>query len=135
MMKTLYLDIFSGISGDMFVGALADAGANQEAIIRAIASLEAGASVSFEKVKRAGLGATKFHVQAEDQKKHRHLSQIVRMIEASELSERAKGALAPGASRIHIYDMPLRVLAVLLAAGFILTLLVRPLPKTASTTT
>jgi len=47
----------------------------------------------------------------------------------TDLSERAKGSLAPGASRIHIYDMPLRVLAVLLAAGFVLTLLVRPRPE------
>jgi MFS family permease len=47
----------------------------------------------------------------------------------TELSNRAKAALAPGASRIHIYDMPLRVLAVLLAIGFVLTLLVRPLRR------
>jgi MFS family permease len=47
----------------------------------------------------------------------------------TELSDRAKAALAPGASRIHIYDAPLRVLAVMLAAGFILTTLVRPLPR------
>ncbi len=45
------------------------------------------------------------------------------------LSDSAKAALAPGASRIHIYDMPLRVLAALLAVGFVLTLLVRPLPQ------
>src|SRR5262249_938317 len=47
----------------------------------------------------------------------------------TELSNRAKAALAPGESRIHIYDMPLRVLAVLLAVGFVLTLLVRPLRR------
>jgi len=47
----------------------------------------------------------------------------------TELSDRAKAALAPGASRIHIYDAPLRVLAVMLAAGFILTTLVRPLSR------
>jgi MFS family permease len=47
----------------------------------------------------------------------------------TELSERAKAALGPGASRIHIYDMPLRVLAGLLAVGFMLTLLVRPLAQ------
>jgi MFS family permease len=47
----------------------------------------------------------------------------------TELSDRAKAALAPGASRIHIYDAPLRVLAVMLAAGFILTTLVRPLAR------
>ena len=45
----------------------------------------------------------------------------------TELSNRAKTALAPGADRIHIYDTPLQVLAGLLAIGFVLTLLVRPL--------
>ena len=45
----------------------------------------------------------------------------------TELSNRARAALAPGADRIHIYDTPLQVLAGLLAVGFVLTLLVRPL--------
>ncbi len=45
----------------------------------------------------------------------------------TELSNRARAGLAPGADRIHIYDTPLQVLASLLAAGFVLTLLVRPL--------
>jgi MFS family permease len=45
----------------------------------------------------------------------------------TELSNRAKGALRSGADRIHIYDTPLQVLAGLLAVGFVLTLLVRPL--------
>ena len=45
----------------------------------------------------------------------------------TELSNRARAAPAPGASKIHIYDTPLQVLAGLLAIGFVLTLLVRPL--------
>jgi MFS family permease len=45
----------------------------------------------------------------------------------TELSNRARAALAPGASRIHIYDTPVHVLAVLLAAGLVLTTLMRPL--------
>jgi MFS family permease len=45
----------------------------------------------------------------------------------TELSNRAKEALLPGADRVHIYDTPLQVLAGLLAVGFVLTLLVRPL--------
>ncbi|HEY2842423.1 MAG TPA: hypothetical protein VGJ09_02190, partial [Bryobacteraceae bacterium] len=48
----------------------------------------------------------------------------------TELSNNAKAALAPGASRIHIYDTPLAMLAALLAVGFVLTLLVRPLGVT-----
>src|ERR1700729_3557594 len=85
-----YLDAFSGISGDMLVGALADAGADQGAIAGAIAALEIGASVSFEKVKRRGIGATKFHVTVETQKVHRHLSHIVKIVEKANLPERAK---------------------------------------------
>ena len=35
----------------------------------------------------------------------------------------------PGANRVNIYDTPLKVLAALLAVGFVLTLLVRPLKR------
>jgi MFS family permease len=45
----------------------------------------------------------------------------------TELSNRAKLGLTPGASHVHIYDGPLQVLAGLLALGFLITLLVRPL--------
>ncbi|HEX5108787.1 MAG TPA: OFA family MFS transporter [Vicinamibacterales bacterium] len=45
----------------------------------------------------------------------------------TELSNRAKAALPEGADRVHIYDSPLQVLAALLAIGFVLTLIVRPL--------
>jgi len=56
---------------------------------------------------------------------------VVGPVIITELSNRAKAALAPGASRIHIYDQPLAVLAGLLAMGFVLTLLVRPLKRIA----
>jgi len=52
---------------------------------------------------------------------------VVGPVIITELSNRAKAALAPGASRVHIYDLPLAVLAAGLAVGFVLTLLVRPL--------
>jgi MFS family permease len=44
----------------------------------------------------------------------------------TELSARARATLASGSSKIHIYDNPLQILAVLLALGFVLTILVRP---------
>ncbi|HEY4709378.1 MAG TPA: OFA family MFS transporter [Candidatus Acidoferrales bacterium] len=50
----------------------------------------------------------------------------------TQLSERARASLAPGESRVHIYDQPLRVLAILLVGGFLLTLLVRPLKQESS---
>lgn len=52
---------------------------------------------------------------------------IVGPVIITELSNRAKAGLAPGASKIHIYDQPLQVLAGFLAVGFVLTLLVKPL--------
>jgi uncharacterized protein (TIGR00299 family) protein len=85
-----YFDAFSGISGDMLVGALADAGASEAAIASAIDSMQIGARVSFEKVKRRGIGATKFHVVAEETTKHRHLPHILKMIEKAEMPDGAK---------------------------------------------
>jgi uncharacterized protein (TIGR00299 family) protein len=89
-MRICYLDAFSGISGDMLVGALADAGADSSAIADALRSLNSEASVSFEKVKRCGIAASKFHVRVEEAPKHRHLSGILKMIEAASLSDRVK---------------------------------------------
>ena len=90
MALTCYLDAFSGISGDMLVGALADAGADQQAVAQAVASLHVGAAVSFEKVKRRGIAATRYIVSAAETKTHRHLSQILEMIDSAGLSTRAR---------------------------------------------
>ncbi|MFB3777533.1 MAG: nickel pincer cofactor biosynthesis protein LarC [Bryobacteraceae bacterium] len=89
-MKICYLDAFSGISGDMLVGALADAGADSAKIIAALSSLSTGAEFEFEKTKRRGIGATKFHVRGGDTNKHRHLPHILEMIAKADLPDRAK---------------------------------------------
>jgi uncharacterized protein (TIGR00299 family) protein len=89
-MRICYLDAFSGISGDMLVGALVDAGADSSAIIDGLRSFASAAVVSFEKVKRCGIAASKFHVRAEEAPKHRHLSGILKMIEGASLPERVK---------------------------------------------
>jgi hypothetical protein len=89
-MKIAYFDCFSGIAGDMTVGALIDAGADPAALFAGLESLGTGARFSAEKVKRKGIAGTKFHVEHEDQKKHRHLPHIVKMIEAASLPDEAK---------------------------------------------
>ena len=89
-MKLCYFDAFSGISGDMTVGALLDAGADPGVLVPALETLGTGASFRFEKTKRAGIAAVKFIVEGGEQKNHRHLPAIVRMIEGSALSARAK---------------------------------------------
>jgi uncharacterized protein (TIGR00299 family) protein len=93
--KICYFDAFSGISGDMTVGALLDAGADWAALESALHSLNLGASFAVEKTKRKGIAASKFHVWSEDQKAHRHLPHIDKIILAGHLSDRAqKNALA-----------------------------------------
>ena len=66
-MKVLYFDCFSGASGDMIVGALIDAGVPLDEIRGALGSLSIDRdAVWTERVQRAGIGATKFHVRGED---------------------------------------------------------------------
>jgi len=89
-MTVCYFDAFSGISGDMVVGALADAGADQGAIIHVLEGLGTEATYEFMKVTRRGIGATKFRVTVGEAKQHRHLAAIVKMIEACDVPQRAK---------------------------------------------
>lgn len=89
-MKICYFDAFSGISGDMTVGALVDAGADWGALENALQSLHLGASFTLEKTKRKGISASKFAVHSEDQKAHRHLPHIEKIILGGELTERSR---------------------------------------------
>jgi uncharacterized protein (DUF111 family) len=61
-MRIAYLDCFSGISGDMFLGALLDAGVPVDVFENAIAALDIGARLESAKVMRCGIGATKADV-------------------------------------------------------------------------
>jgi uncharacterized protein (TIGR00299 family) protein len=89
-MRICYFDAFSGISGDMTVGALLDAGADFGALNQALTSLGTGATFRAEKVKRRGIAATKFYVEGGETKAHRHLHHIEKMIDVAPLSDRVK---------------------------------------------
>jgi uncharacterized protein (TIGR00299 family) protein len=87
---TLYLDCFSGASGDMILGALLDLGLPLDALKGALGSLavEYG-DVTAERVSRAGVSATKFRLAPADQAPqnhaHYHLKGIVNRIRRSAL--------------------------------------------------
>lgn len=94
-MKDLYLDCFCGISGDMTVGALLDAGADEAYLRSVAASLNiAGVSLKVEKVTKKGIRATSFQVLTDTHahQPHRHLSHIIDMIQGAVLDEKAKTA-------------------------------------------
>src|SRR5271166_2321094 len=61
-MRIAYLDCFSGISGDMFLGALLDAGVPFELFQKTVADLNIGAALELSRVDRAGISATKLDV-------------------------------------------------------------------------
>src|SRR5664279_2259934 len=67
-MRIAYLDCFSGISGDMFLGALVDAGVPPDLFHKAVAALDVGATLSISRVERAGIAATKVDVIVNDVK-------------------------------------------------------------------
>jgi uncharacterized protein (TIGR00299 family) protein len=110
--RICYFDAFSGLSGDMLVGSLADAGADTSAIVTALDSMQTGATFSFERVKRRDMGAMKFRVSLNETGKHRHLPGILKMIERAEIPERAKSNAAKvfqrlGEAEASVHQVPI----------------------------
>jgi uncharacterized protein (TIGR00299 family) protein len=85
--RVAHFDCFSGISGDMVLGALVDAGVSVEAIRAALDSLGLPIRLEIEKVKRCGFAATKATVEAADQEDYRFLPDVEAIL--------AKGNLTP----------------------------------------
>jgi uncharacterized protein (TIGR00299 family) protein len=124
--RVLYFDCFSGISGDMTLGALIDAGLPLTDLRQALGSLALGAvELRAEKVLRTGVSATKFSVHDGAQvplnrqlgtpnpapHAHRHLPKIFQMIDGSSLSsegrDRAKAMFQRlGEAEAAIHQMP-----------------------------
>jgi uncharacterized protein (DUF111 family) len=67
-MRIAYLECFSGISGDMFLGALLDAGVPPEVLTRTVEALGVDARLEISRVDRSGISATKLDVIAAGEK-------------------------------------------------------------------
>src|ERR1700687_1571231 len=112
-MKLAYFDCFSGISGDMTLGALVDAGCEVELLRAELRGLQApGWEPTAEKVWKNGMAATYVKVNTEDQQKHRSLSTILEILQKSQLAplvrERAAAIFTKlGEAEARVHDVPL----------------------------
>jgi hypothetical protein len=94
--RLAWFHCFSGIAGDMALGALVDAGADGDQVVELVERLPVGGwKLEFEPVLRCGIAATKARVHAEDTTVHRTAGNITAMIEEAGLPERvARRSLA-----------------------------------------
>ena len=109
-MKILYLDCFSGISGNMLLGAFLDAGLPEEILRQQLALLPIdGYELIVERVVKKGISAQYVTVElTHDHHHHRHLSDIYQIIDDSKLDDKVKEdskktflALAQAEAKVH----------------------------------
>ncbi len=91
MPNAIYFDCFSGISGDMALGALLDAGLSLDALRVELGKLQLdGWSIDAERGMRRYLSGTRALVHAPEQATHRHLSDVHSIIDSSALAPELK---------------------------------------------
>lgn len=111
MSHAIYFDCFSGISGDMTIGALLDLGLPLENLLAELEKLNVpGWHISAQREVRSYISGTRALVDAPEQEQHRHLSDVRAIIEGSTLSERVKRQsmqvftlLAEAEGKVHGY--------------------------------
>ncbi|MEO1525271.1 MAG: nickel pincer cofactor biosynthesis protein LarC [Planctomycetota bacterium] len=110
MAKFAYFDCFSGISGDMTLGALIDLGADTREIESAVRSMGLPEiSITSEEVKKCGFRAVQVRITHPPEHAHRHLHHITEMIDGSgeiesgakELAKRIFGHVAVAEAKVH----------------------------------
>ena len=108
-MKIGYFDCFSGLSGDMILGAIVDAGLPIELLTTELAKLPLkGYSISAQSAKRGIITGTQVRVTSEGAQEQRNLSDILNLIEKSGLTQQAKkrstlifNRLAQAEAKVH----------------------------------
>ena len=108
--NAIYLDCFAGISGNMLLGALLDAGAPEELLKAELAKLPlVGYELSISRVDKSGISAVYLDVQVDEAlQEHRSLADIIFMIDNSTLDGVVKEAakqifnrLAQAEAKVH----------------------------------
>ena len=109
--SALYLSGFSGVSGNMFIGALLDAGLPEKTLREMVSALPvSGYQLKIETVVKCGIKATHFDAELDhsEHHAHRHLADIVKIIEAAKLSKTVKARsiavftkLAEAEAKVH----------------------------------
>ncbi len=90
-MKVAYFDCFAGISGDMTLGALVDAGLSFAALKSELDKLSVREfTLSQRRVEKHGIAGTKIDVNAREGHVHRHLKDVLKIINSSSISASAK---------------------------------------------
>jgi pyridinium-3,5-bisthiocarboxylic acid mononucleotide nickel chelatase len=110
-MKIAYFDCFSGVSGDMVLGALVSAGVELDRLESELRRLPiSGWQISAETVRRGAIAATKVNVETEEQHQHRSLATILGLIDQAKLAprvaERARGIFERlGRAEAKVHDV------------------------------
>jgi len=112
-MKIAYFDCFAGISGDMIIGALLDAGLKIEILKKELKKLGlSGYQLEVNKVTKKGISASQFKVKIREKGVERRFKDILNIIEKSSLAKEIKDEvkkiffrLAKVESKIHQKDM------------------------------
>ena len=112
-MKTLYFDCFAGASGNMILGALVSLGVDSSYLINELKKLNiSDFDIEFSTINRSGISSIHAKTLYNEEKPHRHFSEVKNIIENSQLSEQIKNRsiavfkkLAEAEARVHGIDL------------------------------
>jgi uncharacterized protein (TIGR00299 family) protein len=88
--RVLHFDCFSGVSGDMTLGALLDAGVDAAAVRAGLDSLGLPIRLEVEKVRKGGFAATQVRVEAPEEHGHRYLPEVEEILGRGRLTEKQR---------------------------------------------